>query len=233
MASNHLRLFRFFFGAIGLFPLTLVAPFCYGGAPRERSVAVGEIAHSGADLADSLLKLEAFGIESAGSSSSRIEGRLLKAAAALRISEDEGERFRRSLSRLVEALCASEGGWAKELATCGGLIESEIRDAKRLLRGAQGAASGGKLVSDGSGDCVVLSTDFSASFLVVSMGLARGLRVGAPLVVRRSGREVALARVVAVRQEISGAVVQKLSFDNDRVAVGDVLTVSAQAAYTR
>ena len=220
-------------GTVGLFQLTFAAPFCCGGVSGERSVAVGERAHSGADLADSLFKLEAFGVESAGATGSRLEGRLLKAAAALRLAEDEGERFRRSLSRLVEALCASEGEWAKELATCGGLLESEIGDAKRLLRGAQGAASGGKLVSDGSGDCVVLSTDFSASFLVVSMGLARGLRVGAPLVVRRSGREVALARVVAVRQEISGAVVQKLSFDSDRVAVGDVLRVSAQAAYAR
>jgi hypothetical protein len=64
--------------------------------------------------------------------------------------------------------------------------------------------------------------------VVGNLGAQQGVKIGMPLRVVRSGRNIATLRVVDVREKISGAVVQEMDSEKDKIRVGDRLQVDAR-----
>ena len=56
----------------------------------------------------------------------------------------------------------------------------------------------------------------------------KGVKIGMPFKVIRGDAEIGLVRVVNVRDEISGAVIQNLDSDKNKIKVGDRLRVAAE-----
>jgi len=63
------------------------------------------------------------------------------------------------------------------------------------------------------------------SLVVTDIGTRQGVRTGMPFQVWRGDRQIASARVVDVRDSISGAVIQNLSSPSDSVKAGDSLRI--------
>ena len=64
--------------------------------------------------------------------------------------------------------------------------------------------------------------------LTLDVGSKQGVKLGMPFKVIRDNAEIGLVRVVNVRDSISGAVIQNLDSDKNKIKVGDRLQVAAQ-----
>ena len=81
-------------------------------------------------------------------------------------------------------------------------------------------------------DGKVISVKEEWSFVVGNLGAQQGVKLGMPLRVVRAGRTVATLRVVDVREKISGAVVQEMDSEKEKIKVGDRLQVDARQNVT-
>ena len=74
----------------------------------------------------------------------------------------------------------------------------------------------------------VVSVKEDLSLLVANVGSKNGVKVGMPFQVTRGNKMVARARVIDVRDRISGAVIEDLASNLAAVKIGDRLQVDAQ-----
>ena len=77
-------------------------------------------------------------------------------------------------------------------------------------------------------DGSVVSVKQEWSFVVGNLGEKQGVKIGMPMRVMRGDRRIASLRVVDVRQEICGAVIQEMDSKKEKIKVGDRLQVDAQ-----
>jgi hypothetical protein len=77
-------------------------------------------------------------------------------------------------------------------------------------------------------DRKVISVKAEWSFVVGNLGAQQGVKPGMPLRVVRVGKTVATLRVVDVREKISGAVIQEMDSEKEKIKVGDRLQVDAR-----
>ena len=75
---------------------------------------------------------------------------------------------------------------------------------------------------------MVISIKEEWSLVVANVGKKQGVKIGMPFKVIRGDAEIGLVRVVNVRDEISGAVIQNLDSDKNKIKVGDRLRVAAE-----
>jgi hypothetical protein len=66
------------------------------------------------------------------------------------------------------------------------------------------------------------------SLLVTNVGSIHGVKVGMPFRILRDGQTIGNAKVIDVRERISGAVVQNLDPEDIQVEKGDTLQVDAR-----
>ena len=83
-------------------------------------------------------------------------------------------------------------------------------------------------LSDNLQQARVVETKEDLALLVTNVGTSHGVKVGMPLIILRDGQIIGNAKVIDVRERISGAVIQNLSSDNTRVEIGDTLKVDAK-----
>jgi hypothetical protein len=74
---------------------------------------------------------------------------------------------------------------------------------------------------------MVISVKEELSLAVANIGSRQGVRVGMPFQVLRDGHIIGSVRVIDAREKISGAVIQNLSSEKDKIKVGDILRVDA------
>jgi len=79
-------------------------------------------------------------------------------------------------------------------------------------------------------DGSVISVKDEWSFVVGNFGEKQGVKIGMPLRVMRGERKIATLRVVDVRQQICGAVIQEMDSEKEKIKVGDCLQVDARAS---
>jgi hypothetical protein len=180
------------------------------------------------ETSDLKLRLEALGLDSASPDKALLEQRLLKAVSDLKIVQDQKDKLADQLIRINEAILR----YVKSASSVDGdarmALETEMRSSTALLglpgagQAADGIDAAGSLT-----DARVMSVKDELALVVANIGRRQGAKLGMPLQVWHEGRQIALVRVVDVRENISGAVIQSLD-PSEKIKVGDSLRVDAR-----
>jgi hypothetical protein len=171
------------------------------------------------------LRMEALGLESANKDRAKLEQRLLTAVSDLQLTHKERDEFRDQMLRLNESMLrylkTSQGGDAQARMD----METQLRRTNEIAtRSTNAPQSAQPSLMDGS----VISVKDEWSFVVVNIGEKQGVKIGMPMRVMRGDRKIATLRVVDVRQRISGAVIQEMDWEKEKIKVGDRLQVDAK-----
>ena len=175
---------------------------------------------------DLQLRMEALGLTSANKDRTKLEQRLLAAVSDLRLAQKECEEYRDQMLRLNEAtwryLKTAQSGDAQTRLD----VETRLRGVGALATRSTNMPPNSELpgLMDGS----VISVKEEWSFVVGNLGETQGVKIGMPLRVMRGDQKIATLRVVDVRQQICGAVIQEMGSAKEKIKVGDRLQVDAQ-----
>jgi hypothetical protein len=172
-------------------------------------------------------RFEALGLN-ATSDPKKLEQRLLAATSDLQKAESEKGRLTEALVRLCEAVLRFSRSASSNDPDSRLLLEAEIRNANSALGIDGNEAPLGSPVPSTLQEASVISVREELALVVVNLGQKQGTRVGMPFQVIRGASVIGSVRVVDVREKFSGAVIQRLSSDNDRIKVGDRLRVDTQ-----
>src|SRR5712691_3535791 len=181
-------------------------------------------------FSDLNLRMEALGLASANKDRAKIEQRLLAAVSDLQLAQKERDEYRDQMLRLNEAMLrylkTSQGGDAQARMD----VEAQLRGTNALvtrsIRQLPDAAQPNLL--DGS----VISVKEEWSFVVANLGEKHGVEIGMPLRVMRGEQKIATLRVIDVRQQICGAVIEEMDSEKEKIKVGDRLQVDARSSVT-
>ena len=178
--------------------------------------------------ADLQTRMDALGVESVSKDRAKLEQRLLKAVSDLQILQKEKDAYREQLLQLTETVLRYVKTTPSGDADARSDVEAQLRATNRLI-----ATKGEKKPPNDAEapdlmDGKVISVKEEWSLVVSNLGSEQGVKIGMPLRVMRSGRNIATLRVVDVRDKISGAVVQEMDSEKDRIKVGDRLQVDAR-----
>jgi chromosome segregation ATPase len=181
------------------------------------------------ETTDLKLRLEALGLDAASPDKSLLEQRLLKAVSDLKIVQDQKAKLTEQLIRINEAIIR----FIKTASSIDGdarmALEAEMRSSTALL-GNPGTANQTATNADAAGslmDARVISVKEELALIVANLGRVQGAKIGMPFQVWREGRKIGIARIVDVRENISGAIFQSLD-PSEKAKVGDSLRVDAQ-----
>jgi len=176
-------------------------------------------------LSEAQLRLEAIGLSNIDNDPSRLEARLLQAIRELRVLKEKNQDAVEQLVRLSEAITilVKTSGEIKTEARMA--VEAELRETAQIL-GASGVIGTETIVN--LQDARVVDFKEDLSLLIANVGSANGVKVGMPFRILREGQLIGKAKVIDVRERISGAVIQNLSSENTRVEKGDTIKVDAR-----
>jgi len=179
-------------------------------------------------FSDLNLRMEALGLASASKDRAKLEQRLLAAVSDLQLAQKERDEYRDQMLRLHEAMLrylkTAEGGDAQARMD----VEEQLRGANALVTKANAAAAGEPQPNllDGS----VISVKEEWSLVVANLGEKHGVKIGMPLRVMRGEQKIATLRVVDVRQQICGAIIEEMDSKKETIKVGDRLQVDARSS---
>ncbi len=174
------------------------------------------------------LRLEALGIEGAGSDESKLQQRLLRAVSDLRLTTRENAALKDNLLGLCEALVPFLKAASTEDIQSRMDVESQVRKAYATLGEAPADVQPASATAATLTDAMVISVKEELSLVVANVGSKHGVRMGMPFQVWRKDNRLALVRVVDVRDRICGAVIQNLDLGRGQINVGDRLKVDAR-----
>lgn len=177
-------------------------------------------------LSEAQLRLEAIGLSNLDNDPSRLEARLLQAIRELRVLKEKNQAASEQLVRLSEAITVLVKTSSDLKPEARMAVEAELRKAAEIL-GASGAIAPGAIPASLQ-DAMVVDFKEDLSLLVANVGSSHGVKVGMPFRILRDGQLVGNAKVIDVRERISGAVIQNLASENIRVEKGDNLRVDAR-----
>lgn len=174
-------------------------------------------------LSEAQLRLEAIGLSNTDNDPSRLEARLLQAIRELRVLKEKHQDAMAQLVKLSEAITilVKTSGEIKTEARVA--VEAELRETAQILGVTEFQGLETNLQ-----DARVVDFKEDLSLIVANVGTANGVKVGMPFKILRDGQLIGNAKVIDVRERISGAVIQNLSSDNTRVEKGDALRVDAK-----
>jgi len=173
-------------------------------------------------LSEAQLRLEAIGLSNTDNDPSRLEARLLQAIRELRVLKEKHQAAMVQLVKLSEAITilVKTSGEIKTEARVA--VEAELRETAQILGVPEFQGLEANLQ-----DARVVDYKEDLSLIVANVGTANGVKVGMPFKILRDGQLIGNAKIIDVRERISGAVIQNLSSDNTRVEKGDALRVDA------
>jgi hypothetical protein len=177
-------------------------------------------------LAEANLRLEAIGLANLDNDPSRLEARLLQAIRELRVLKEKNQAASEQLVRLSEAITILVKTSTDLKPEARMAVEAELRKAAEILGASSALAP--SAVTASLQDAIVVDFKEDLSLLVANVGSAHGVKVGMPFRILRDGQLVGNAKVIDVRERISGAVIQNLASDTLRVEKGDNLRVDAR-----
>lgn len=170
-------------------------------------------------------RMEALGIDA--SNETKLQQRLLKAVSDLRIVQSEKDKMSDQLIRLSEAMLRYLKTANSVDADARMAVEAEMRNTNDSLGLPSAQVQNADAVSATLTDAMVISIKEELALVVANVGRKQGVKVGMPFKVIRGDGEIGLVRVVDVRDSISGAVIQSLGSDKNKIKVGDRLQVAA------
>jgi len=178
-------------------------------------------------FSDLQLRMDALGVESVSKDRAKLEQRLLKAVSDLKLMHKQKEAYREQLLRLSETVLRYVKNTPSGDAQARMEVEAQLRATNRLVA-AQVAKVPNEDAAPDLMDGKVISVKEEWSFVVGNLGAQQGVKLGMPLRVVRAGHTLATLRVVDVREKISGAVVQEMDSEKEKIKVGDRLQVDAR-----
>ena len=165
------------------------------------------------------------GIAPAGKEDETLRTRLLAAVRDMRLLQKESDATREQLVRLTEAvmdlLKTSDGVDAKSRLK----VEQELRASAALTAAATSDNSSVENNTAGLTSGTVIDYKPDLALVVANLGARQGGKMGMPFQVWRGDEQVASARIVDVRDAISGAIVQNTATPTETVKAGDTLRV--------
>jgi cell shape-determining protein MreC len=171
------------------------------------------------------LRMEALGIDA--SSETKLQQRLLKAVSDLRLVQTEKDKLSDQVIRLTEAMLRYMKTASSVDADARMSVETEMRNANEALGLPSSQAQEAQAVPATLTDAMIVSIKEEWALVVTNVGRKQGVKVGMPFKVIRGDSEVGVVRVVNVRDNISGAVIQSLDSEKNKIKVGDRLRVAA------
>lgn len=172
-------------------------------------------------------RFEAVGTGASGDPK-RLEQRLLAAVSELQVVEGDKRRLTEAMIRLSEAALGFTKTAPGSVANARLALEAEVRNANVALGVDDGEVKGATPIASALNDASVISVKEELALVIVNLGNKHGIRVGMPFQVLRKSEIVGAVRVVDVREKFSGAVIQHLSSETNRIQVGDRLIVDTQ-----
>jgi uncharacterized protein YdcH (DUF465 family) len=172
------------------------------------------------------LKLEALGLSSGSGNNGKLEQRLLAAVNNLRHAEEDRKKLTEALVVLTEAVMNSlKVGQTPEAKAA---LEHAVRDANKQLGTASGNAVEASAAPATLTDGRIISMKDDLSLVVANVGTKQGVAVGMPFQVLRGDIVIGTVRVVDARERISGALIQNLKSEKEKLRVGDRLKIAAR-----
>jgi len=169
----------------------------------------------------------ALGVGGLSGDKGQLEQRLLKAVRDLQLVQDEKDKISDELVQLSEAVLRYTKTATSDDAEARMALEAQLRSVSETLgipgHSPPGTAPQGTLTSG-----MVVSIKEELSLVVMNIGSRQGVRVGMPFKVVREDKIIGRVRVVDVREKISGAVIQSLESEKNKIKVGDRLIVETQ-----
>ncbi len=174
------------------------------------------------------LRMEALGLTTVGEGNDPLEQRLLKSVRDLNLVRQYNDALKDQLLALAESVLrylktsSGEGDPQTRLD-----VEAELRAANEIFGQPIKVAAEASAVPATLRSGLVLGCKEELSLLIANLGSGQGLRVGMPLTIARGDDFVGKARVVQVRERISGAIIEETSPKGGKIKVGDQLRVEA------
>ena len=169
----------------------------------------------------------ALGVGGLSGDKGQLEQRLLKAVRDLQLVQEEKDKISDELVQLSEAVLRYTKTATSDDAEARMALEAQLRSVSETLgipgHSPPGTAPQGTLTSG-----MVVSIKEELSLVVMNIGSRQGVRVGMPFKVVREDKIIGRVRVVDVREKISGAVIQSLESEKNKIKVGDRLIVETQ-----
>ena len=173
------------------------------------------------------LRFEALGVNANGGNDKKLEQKYLDAINDLRLAAEEHKKYAETLTGLSEAVTTYLKTAVSKDAQSRSALEVQVRRAGQLLSagpaGANAPAPPVATLNDGA----VIRTNEELSLIVANIGEKQGVKVGMPFQILRNDHIVGMVRVVDVRDRITGAVIQDLTSEKEKIKVGDRLRVAA------
>ena len=174
------------------------------------------------------LRIEALGLDTAGDDSAKLQQRFLTLVSDLRLMAEERKKLSEAIVRLSEASTMYAKTATGANAETRLALEAEVRNANMALGLNSPNAVEANAITASLSDGTVMSVKDDLALVVVNLGTRHGVKVGMPFQVIRDQKLIGRIRVVDVREKFSGAVIQNLSSEKDRIQVGDHLRVDAR-----
>ena len=179
---------------------------------------------------DMRAKMEAFGMASVGDNKEALEQRLLKSVSDLKLLRDEKDKIAERMVALAETVLlymktATNADPQMRLE-----IEAQLRAANEAVAGTTAKDHGATETPPGTlTDGQVISVKEDISLVIGNVGSQQGVKIGMPFIIQRGNHLVARARVVDVREKISGAIIEEYGSNTEKVKVGDTMHVDVQS----
>ncbi len=175
------------------------------------------------------LRMEALGLASVGDNKEALEQRLLKAVRDLDLTRQEKDKLAERLVALSETVLLALKTATVQDPQIRLEVEGQLRAANESLNppDAQNSSSGTEPPAELT-NAQVISVKEEYGLLVINLGSKQGVKIGMPFQIIRANQAVGRARVVDVRERISGAVVEQFSSNLENVKVGVQLLVDAE-----
>jgi hypothetical protein len=162
--------------------------------------------------------LDGLGVTVLQDSLNSVQDRLLSALSDLRLAEESRQK--------LDALLQETNLFLQELANSDGINDTNKEIVQLAINKIQSGLVGSSLrVAPASAADLqsvrVISAKTESGIVVISAGLADGVKPGMPFVINRGDRPIAKIIVAETRDYISGAIVQDLVNKEDPILVGD------------
>lgn len=177
-----------------------------------------ELADTAEKFAEVRRRLEALGGTTQGGS----EERLVRATADIEVLNDRLRKVEETAVRLSGTIIVYMKQAIAEDAQSRANVESLIRELDMVLGLRH------QPLREGAGtlaDARIISIDSQSGLIVLNVGSTEGLRVGTPIRITRGDQTIGEAIISDVRQDICGALIQKLESPTELVQVGDSAAV--------
>jgi len=174
------------------------------------------------------LRMEALGIDAAGSGKNKLEQRLLKAVSDLKIVQDDKDKLADQLVRLSESVVRYLKTATSTDPDARMALEAEMRAVNEALGIPTGQAVEMEQTEATLTGAMVISVKEELALVIANIGTKQGVKIGMPFKVMRNGKQIGLVRVVDVRDKISGTVIQEIDSAKNKIKVGDHLEVDAR-----